>query len=74
MSLRERGEVPQSRLQMGGTAWAKARSWKSAEFRGGEGASVPTNTVVLEIVRDEIGRVSWLCSVGSGRGGWGGWD
>ena len=42
------------------------------EFRGGEGASVPTNTVVLEIVRDEPGWVSWLCSVGSGRGGWAG--
>ena len=47
---------------------------KCREFRGGEGASVPTNTVVLEIVRDEPGWVSWLCSVGSGRGGWGGWD
>lgn len=32
---------------------------------------MPTNRVVLEIVRDEIGRVSWLCSVGSGgEGGW----
>ena len=44
------------------------------EFRGGEGASVPTNTVVLKIVKDEPGWVSWLCSVGSGRGGKGGWD
>ena len=41
------------------------------EFRGGEGASVLTNTVVLEIVKDEPGWVSWLCSVGSGRGGMG---
>ena len=28
----------------------------------------------LEIVRDGIGWVSWLCSVGSGREGWCGWD
>lgn len=47
---------------------------KCREVRGGEGASVPTNTVVLEIVRDGIGWVSWLCSVGSGREGWCGWN
>ena len=44
------------------------------EIRGGEGASVPTNTVVLEIFRDGIGWVSCLCSVGSGREEWCGWD
>ena len=73
-SHRERGEVPQSynesrgkALQVGGLHGQRVRSQKmQSKFRGSEGALVPTNTVVLEVVRDEVGWVGWLYSAGVG--------
>lgn len=54
-------------LQVGGLHGQRVRSQKmQSKFRGSEGALVPTNTVVLEVVRDEVGWIGWLYSAGVG--------